>query len=298
MAHCYEFAIAQFRTEAPRNEQLNVAIIALKDESVEVFGLKSLDKLRAISAAVDLDDVRRAIERIPELDDFATSQGIYLFSDRLRLIEELSPLRFSPTSELAAASVSSFDNQMQLLLARLVQPEPAPARPVRLRTTGLLTDVKTAFKNEGVLAAKGEDISNHRVVANYVIAEGLQADLLLKNGAMHVIQTVDASDEGFARRAINSIAISALVFEQARMSFGQDFTKSELVYKATSTLERLITPSLSAAEHQGARLVNWESRDDRTRFVISKASLATPIERKKDRGRFVHASNQGRFKLN
>jgi hypothetical protein len=119
-------------------------------------------------------------------------------------------------------------------------------------------------------------------VTGYQLEEGLVADMVLQNGAMHVIETIDATGEdGSIRRAIGEIGIAALVLERARMKFGEANTKARLVYNASSALEAIALPSLEAAAHQGAELINWASGNDRVRFVHSLASLATPIERKR-----------------
>jgi hypothetical protein len=182
-------------------------------------------------------------------------------------------------------------------MIKLVEPERAPSRNVR-RPTRLLREVKSAFQSERVLAKKGEGLEAHRIVANHKVAEGLSADLILKNGSMHVIQTADASsDDGSIRRSIANIAVAALVFEQARMHFGEENTVPRLVYKASSNMESIISPSLDAAEHQGALLINWESRDDRNRFIVELTSLAEPTTKKRDAGIMVHASAQPHLKL-
>lgn len=301
MAHSYKYAIAQFPTNSLRDERLNIALVIFSDETCEVKIPRSLDKIRAISAAVDLDATRSALEQIPELDRFVKSQGAVTADERLNAIANIAAVKFSSLGEFFAASASLYDRTTNLLISKLIEPEPAPLRENRVRATRLLSDVKLAFKAERVLAHKGEGLETHRIIANHKLAEGLPADLILKNGAMHVIQTVDASSEEiYARRTIASIAVSALVFEQARMNFGELETKSRLVYKATSAHESLIAPSLAAAEHQGATLINWESRDDRNRFIIELSSLAepTPLKGNKATPVNIHASLQKTLRLN
>jgi hypothetical protein len=105
---------------------------------------------------------------------------------------------------------------------------------------------------------------------------------------MHVVETVDASgsDES-ARKAVSEVGIAALVLERARMKFGRDQTNGRLVYSASAALEHVARPSLEAAENQGARLVNWDSADDRAKFIQSLAMLATPIPTKRGRAKFL-----------
>lgn len=301
MSRCYKYAIAQFATSELRNERLNLGLVVLNDDQLDVRVPKSLDKVRAISAALQVEDVRDALEQLPDIYSYIVEQGISDPVLRIRELAQFAALSFSSIGEFSASTVGQYDQYVQRLLTTLVEPERAPQKEVRRRPTRLLSDVKSAFKAERVLARKGEDLDAHRIVINHKIAEGLPADLVLRNGAMHIVQTVDASsEETSVKKMISSIAISALVFEQARMNFGEDETRSNLIYKANSTFESLITPSLDAAEHQGARLINWESRDDRTRFIVELSSLAEPLAdvSQKPAAAGIHASVQPKFRLN
>lgn len=298
MSRFYKYAIAQLKNNPSRDERLNLAVVVLNGNELDVRVPKSLDKIRALSAAINIDKVRESLSRLPELDLFIQEQGVSTEEERLSRLAQVTPIAFSSIGQFNAASAEAYSSCVQQLLLKLVEPEPAPIKAMRRSATKLLADVKTAFKSEGVLALKGEGLDAHRIVMNHKVAEGLSADLLLKNGSMHVVQTVDASSEEASMRMIKSIAVSALVFEQARMRFGEDQTNARLVYKASSTSEALIAPSLHAAEHQGATLINWESRDDRTRFIVELSSLAEPIDSRKLSPTFVHASAVPKLKLN
>ena len=300
MDPCYRYAVAQFETDPLRNERLNLAIVILHDDSLEVRLPKSLDKLRAISAAIDLDLVRDHLNNLPDLDKIIRSQGKLNAGDRISLLSDISAVGFSSLGEIFAPNDHLYNHQVDRLVSKLVEPEPAPLNKSKRRPTPLQADLKRMFKAERVLAQKGDTLETHKIVPNHAIAEGLSADFVLKNGSMHVVQTVDASqDEGSARRAIHSIGTSALVFEYARMTFGDQETKANLVYKAAISHERVIAPALDAAAHQGAKLINWESRDDRTRFVVELSSLAEPTEVRNTRSfGNVHASTQSKLRLN
>ncbi len=298
MARSFEFAVAQFRTQALRDERLNVAIVVMGPE-LQVYVPKSLDKLKAISASLQIENVREAVERLPELDRLIGSSEKSSL-ERLEDLTTIAPISFSPVGSFHAENDEAYSRLVAQLMKQLVEPEQPSTKTAKARSTRLFADVKKAFASERVLARKGEGLDAHRIVLNQRLAEGLDADLLLKNGAMHVVQTVDAStDDASITRARNAIAVSALVFEHARMAYSEP-TKARLVYRATSANERHLSPSLQAAEHQGAELINWESRDSRVRLIVELSSLAEPLadvaQNRKKQG--VHASVQPRFKLN
>ena len=130
------------------------------------------------------------------------------------------------------------------------------------------------------------------------LADGLIADLVLKNGKMHVFETVDVSEpDTSAKRAVSDIAVSALVLEQARIKFGDEQTNSRLIYAASASVEAAARSCLQAAEHQGAELYNWSSVQDQVRLIASITSLATPIETRRGRGRSAPQDGGPRFRF-
>ena len=295
------FAIVQFAAHPARNERLNVGLIIFHENSLDVRLSKRLDRVRTLSAALDVDQVRASLENLSELDAYARSAGALTPAERLAGIASLAPVQFSSLGLLHSPSFSEYETSIASLLQKLVEPEPASQKIIKGRPSGLLSSLKKAFKQERVLARKGDDIESHRIVPKHPIGEGFEADLVLKNGRMHVFQVVDASSEEHSIRRIRSdIALSAMLFEQARMTFGEEGTKTRLVYQASSSVEAIAAPALHVAEHQGAELINWESNDDRLKFIHEISSLATPIPDKKasDRKHSIHASAQHKFHLN
>lgn len=282
--------------DAVRGETLNAAIAVFDNGGADVRLPRRLDKLRALSHALDLDVFKSTVSGIAALDKVIVGQEMDL-GERLARLRDFTGLTFSEPGWLEASTADAYEAAIKRLLTHLVEPEPTRAPQVRKRTR-LLSVVKRAFKSERVLARKGEDLESHRIVSNYAIAEGLEADFLLKNGAMHVIETVDASDDHTSvRKIVSDIAVSALVLEQARMTFGESSTRSKIVYDASPTFERVATPSLDAAAHQGADLVNWASADDRRKLLVELASLAIPIQSKKQEREALMATTQGRLSL-
>jgi hypothetical protein len=297
MSRKFEYAVIQL-ADVSRDERLNAALAIFSDQGLELRIPRRLEKLRALSSALDVDDVRAAISQLEDFDKVLLDQGCTDVVDRIRALGALSPLKLTSPSYFVAPTQAIYEEWIVRLTKALIDPEPARLKPVFKRTK-LLTMMKSAFRSERVLAKRGEDISAHRLVSNVIIAEGLNADFVLKNGAMHVIETVDASgDELSARKVVSDIAVSALVLEQARMKFGENSTESRLVYDASVEAERIAMPSLEAAAHQGTRLINWASTNDRNALIDQLSNLATPYETKKSDRPEVHASTQHRFKIN
>jgi hypothetical protein len=293
MAHCYKFAIVRLAPDTVRDERINVGAVVFSDDDLDVRVSRRLDKVRAISAAADVDTLRDLVENMRVLDERLRAAG----SDhdaRFGFLSHVGPVTLSPMGTFEASDAATYEARLEAILKSMVDPEPAPPR-MREKRSRLLTQVKDLFRRERVLATKDETLEAHRIVPSFELDEGLVADFVLKNGSMHVVETVDASsDTESLNKAISAIAVSALVLERARMKYGKDETKARLVYSATASLEKVAMPSLEAAHHQGAELTNWASADDRMRFIHSLSSLATPVPRKR-RARVVSGQDALRF---
>lgn len=299
MDRCFNYAVVQLEAHPIRDERLNVGIVVFDHDTVDVFPARNLEKIRAISAAVDVQCVSQAIENLKSADALLINEGLRRAEDRCKALADFSALKFSGLGRFSAGDATSYHSEVSRLIWSLVEPEPAVRRVASRPRSRLLSAVKYAFRAERILAAKGETLESHRVVLNEKLAEGLNADMLLKNGAMHVMQTVDASHSEKARTAIQEIGISSLVFEQARIFYGENETRPRLVYSANSSLEKLIEPALLVAAHQGAQLINWESKDDRTSFIVEISMLAeASVPQKRANFGAVNVSHRHNHSLN
>ncbi len=300
MARSYKYALVRVSAHPTRDERLNVGLIVLGEDELDARAPKSLGKLAAISAALDADVVRNALERLPDVDAYVRESGIVGPSERLQTLSQFSPFEFSSVGTFSAHSAEAYEEAIRGILQRLVEPEPASLKSKPKRPSPLLSVIKGALRRERILAKKGGDLTAHRVVTGLPLAEGLYADLVLKNGTMHVVETVDASsDDASLRKVITEIAVSALVLEQARIVFGEDNTSPQIVYHASASVEKAAMPSLRAAAHRGTELVNWASREDQLRFLTRLSSLAVPLEKQGKPARHkIHASTQTKLAIN
>lgn len=285
MAHFYKFAIVRLAPDDARDERINIGALVLNEQSLDVRISKRLEKVRAISAALDVSMLRELVNNLNSFDQRIRDSGVDEIA-RIKMLSRIGPLSLSNIGTFEAADAQNYENRIAAIFKAMVDPEPSLPR-FREKRSKLFSQVKTLFRQERVLAKKDETIDSHRIVPSYELDEGLVADLVLRNGSYHVVETIDASGDGESlRRAIGDIGIAALVLERARMKFGEENTKARLVYSASASLERVALPALQAAAHQGAELTNWANADERTKFVSSLSSLATPIENKR-RGKSV-----------
>jgi hypothetical protein len=287
MAPSYKFAIVRLAPDDGRNERINVGIVVFNDGSLDVRAPAKLDKVKAISIAADTSALRDLIESLADVDAKFRDAGADSVEVRLKAIGSVGPLLLSDVGTFVAENATAYEDRIASIMRAMISAEPA-TKKVREKRSKLLKQVKVMFRQERVLAKRDEDLSSHRIVSGYELDEGLVADLVLKNGALHVVETVDASgDEDSLRKTISEVGIAALVLERARMRFGEKNIQARLVYSASPLLERVARPSLDTAANQGAELINWASADERNKFIHSMAMLATPVPSKRRNVRFA-----------
>lgn len=293
MVNYYKFSVIQLAPDSLRDERVNIGLAVFLESGIDLRLTKKLEKARVLSYGINTSSLRVIVDELRNLND--RLDIAIEASERVKILSKTGLVTLSNLGSFVAKSANEYEERIATAMRTLVEAEPAPVRQ-REKKSKLLTQVKYQFRADRVLARKGEDLSSHRIVSGYELEKGLVADLVLQNGTMHVVETVDASNEDESiRRAVSDIAVSALVLETARMKFGVEVTKTRLVYQASSYLERITKPSLDAAEHQGAILTNWASADARLSFLHSLAHLATPIETKKRLKKVVSGTNVTSF---
>ncbi|MBB3565984.1 DUF3037 domain-containing protein [Rhizobium sp. BK491] len=279
MDRSYRFSILRLSPDDFRGERLNIGVAIFFENDLEVKFTKRLEKLKAMSFAIDVELLYSFAKNLRTIDAISRKNGLSSAEDRYKEISRIGPFSLSDIGEFSADSATAYAERVDKILSKVVDPEPALKYPI-FKKTRLLSELKRTLKDERILARSNEGLESHRLVVGYQLDNGLVADLVLKNGAFHVIETVDASGGMEAiKKMVSGIALSALVLERARMKFGSEQTKARIVYSASSALETIAQPSLEAAENQGAELINWSSKDDQLKLLNLLTSVAVRLEK-------------------
>lgn len=292
MADSYKFWVLKLPSHELRGEVLNVGLLIEQDGSFSVRGGRKLDKVRAISAAIDPNEIYEELKEIQKALGEASSDEIEPFIQSMTFLECRYQGSFNPGSEELT------EHYISDLLSRYVDPEPAPPKPVRKKSTKLRQEIFRLFRSERILAKPSEGLESHRVLYKHRLAEGVEADFVLKNGSLHVVESVDASSSEISlQRCLFEIAMSNLTFEHARIGYGNN-VRPRLVYQASAGLEKALAPSLYAVEHQGAELINWASNESRIGFLEGFTALAESTDAQRNAPSLFHASAVPTRKLN
>jgi Protein of unknown function (DUF3037) len=129
-----------------------------------------------------------------------------------------SSLRFSKDAGYFQYETDAdYDKQVKWLLS--VSAEPRSSRPGEIRKpkSRLFIELRDTFKAYGWLGDSAQDINNHQVVTNFPVSldEDLSAEFAMKNGILHLAETVDFRSGVSAVKKMEARG-KALVFDVAK----------------------------------------------------------------------------------
>jgi hypothetical protein len=140
-------------------------------------------------------------------------------------------------------------------------------RPRKAPESRLYGEVKRWFRSARIFSPRLEDISRHKIVPGYPVSlsENLFAEFALKNGALHVMETIDlrGADRLTASR-FGSVASKILVLDQTRQTLGKQSRR--LVVTAASDYKS-VSPAISLLHKYADDVIAYESAEDRQRLA-------------------------------
>jgi len=299
MGKQFKFSVIKFEAHPVRDERLNVGIAVVSDKGLDVRITRRLTKLQSISAALDFDSLRDALYGLPDLYEFIVDDDEFNDEDAIEQLSKLAVCTLVPGGSFSAQTEIEYESRIQTLLNDLVDPEKDRVVRPKKRRTKVKRDIEGRLKKIGILGKRGDELESHQVIPNHLIAEGVEVDLMLRNGYYHILETVDVIQDSISpKRVFSEIGFTTIVFEQAKMVYGDHQIVPRLIYQASAELESVAAPALAAVEHQGVELVNWESSNDRNRLIDILANLAATETKKPGGDGWVDASTKSRVQLN
>ena len=147
MAHSYSFAIVRLGTNDARDERLNVGLVVFHDEKLDVRVGRRVEKVRALSAGVEVATLRDLISNLAHVDEALQHERPLEIAERHAQIRALGPLSLSSLGTFIAENGTDYEARVSSILGAMVDVEPAP-RVAREKRSKLLTQVKRIFREE------------------------------------------------------------------------------------------------------------------------------------------------------
>lgn len=185
----FNFVVLRANPDLLRHESLNAGVVVFDAANTCVLidaSKKRLSSLHPDFGRMDLslwaEQIQSELRKLPE--------------ESQRAILPMLCAPFIADRELGKTIGEDAGAQAMTLFERLVGNQRATLpleNRLPVRQTKLTRELRDWFKTSKVFSTKIEDLSRHRVVANYPVspASDLYADFALKNGKLHVLETLD-----------------------------------------------------------------------------------------------------------
>jgi hypothetical protein len=254
----FKFSIIRLIPDPVRAESINVGLVVCNEFGLDIRILQNARKLKAVTSLVKLES----------LNEFANEiEWIYSLTQDFDSLSKVlcGSLQLSAPGAFALKNPADYDNKIDSLMKLYVNPSFASNRAPQNKR--IITELKEIFGNAGILGRDINDINNHRVVSNYPISEdeGIYAELLLKNGAYHLTETLDLRNDSLKQKMGDS-ALKAITITKAKEALlGK--VKSFVVYAAkTARDDKLGVPQLNLVEGYADNIFNIHSADDMAKY--------------------------------
>jgi hypothetical protein len=258
----YDLLIAE--SAPPRCERINIGLVIWRNGMPEIV----FDATKSRLSAIDPNFPRLPIFRqladgtlMPSLHDTLTA--LPSMEPRRSLLGLLlAPIKAVPGGELFAED-GDFSAAIERLMNTLVRRQQitvkAPARKIGSR---LEIQFKQWLRHAKILGHSMEDLSRHRVVSQFPVSveADVYADFAYKNGALHVLETLDLRGVDHVTSTLrNTAAYKSLTLDMARDVVGENGQRIGIVaasdYSSVKSAMRLF-------ERNADRLFSLDSPSD------------------------------------
>ncbi|MDE1358784.1 MULTISPECIES: DUF3037 domain-containing protein [Vibrio] len=262
----FDFSILKFTPDSQRGEVMNVGILIYLANGVDIRILQSVSKLKAFDSHLNLNVLN---EFVSDLEWVA--KGISN-PEKLHQIFQ-GQFSISKPGYFTVSEMSDYEIKANSLMDKFVNPIKSKRKAGNKR---LVTNIKEEFQKQGILGSSIDDISNHKVVTSYPIAEneGLFAEFLLKNGSYHLTETLDLRTEQH-RAKLGESALKALTIDKAKDVF-QGNLKSFVIFAAeNASQERNAKHQLNILGEHTDNMFNLCSKQDMAAYYEHMISAAS-----------------------
>jgi hypothetical protein len=246
--------LVNYQPYPARAEHCTVGVMVFaQDGHARVHLAHNLKKVKALDPQANLESLRDSLNALArEINEKPGAWDAFKAG--------VAGLRFSASAGFFVyANSDEYERQVQWLLQTAAEPRSAQPRKTHQSKSRLFVELKSTFKNYGWLGEKAEDIEDHKVVTHYpvVVDEDLSAEFAMKNGRLHLVETVDFR-AGVASAKRMEARGKALVFDAAKEQDSE--TQCTVVVAAQDYTD--IKASMNLLNRYADRVAVYESATD------------------------------------
>lgn len=267
--YTYKYSVIKYSPDPLRGETLNIGLVIFTDTKVDVRLLQSSAKARILDGSSNIDDILRLKDSIEGIVNW--SKNIDEAVAYLKSFGKAATWLSEP-SAFIIDDVNQYDKRVDNLFNTLVKPY-STREPSQTRSR-FQTQIKNKFDALGILGKDTDDLSRHKVVANYPISDktGFTADFILKNGSFHITETIDFNVHDVnAKFKETSMKVMAIMEGKKHL---EKKTCGYFVYTATPQKEKEIVSHLNLAEEYSDKMYNFSSKEEKTAYFNMIQDLA------------------------
>lgn len=253
MTYVGRYITLSCRSAPNRTEHVNVGILVHDGQHRwRVHVASDLRKLRAFDPSMSPHAVHAWEQDIPRLlqgsaDGDFTQAVRQLRAFGYTIAQDVEPGSFVYQNE------AEYVRRVADVMRAQVLPLSAP-RKGREPASRLHHDLRESFKARGWL---GKRIDAHEIVEHYPIGPLVEAEFALRNGVLHVLQTVDLRS-GETSTKKREVRAKALALDMARES-----ERDAMTYAVMAGADSALSEDVQALlQRYSKRVWRWESRDD------------------------------------
>lgn len=266
-----QYSLLRFQPDASRQEVVNIGAVLFTPDGAKTLVARNLAKVLALDPNTSLMRVQAMASNLAMAIDAFGRSGLSPAQICEQLGHARSGITLMPPGDLLVQGRSAED-----LLAEIERDlvnTPARRKVVAPRVSRLHTELRASFRSARILGSEPGDISRHLVVPNFPIDPdvGLFAEFALRNGRLHVMETVDFRVKDHAGKKREAEA-KTLVLLQALESVGAADLRRYVVVSGADAASA--NPSMTLLSRHADDVIVRESHEDWTRFVNLMAEAA------------------------
>lgn len=265
------FSIIRYQPDMHRQEVVNVGVVLFADDGPRISLGASLGKVLALDPNFPIANIYDQAERL---------RGVLAnLWERNVPIDDITS-RFGPGGMLSLSSTGMLERTgrtpesiIEELERDLVR-APTPRRLKEPRTSRLHTELRRVFAQARILGSKPTDISRHLVVPNFPIDPdvGLFAEFALRNGKLHITETVDFRTAAASTKRTEAQAKTLLLLQAQNRVGAADLLRYVVVTGVSSQVQS----SINLLSRFADDLIIRESTQDWRRYVDAMHAAARP----------------------
>lgn len=250
------FYVIRHQPYPSRDEHVNIGVFVLRADGIPYVRLATnIRKIRALDPSADLSAAREQEDGIPRFLSRLGVRGV----DAVKAFRMFGSWKLSEhPGHFEYSNEQDFERGVQWAIAETCEPRAGRRSEPRELPSRLFVDLKNTFSRYGWMGSTATDIEKHLIVSRYPLnpEEHVRAEFALKNGVLHVIETVDFR-RGEASERHRQAMQKATVFSIAQLTDKNAF-RGVIIAASNSPDAR---PSLRLLEHF-ARVYAYESTAD------------------------------------